>query len=72
MRPESPTTAERKVILWFFGIALGAAVVFIAWSWLSRKQECVASCEAKGFHTGSLQLKEGGRFNLGSHCVCRK
>ena len=72
MHPDPPTDAERRVILWFFGIALGAAILFIAWSWLSRRQECNAICATKGFQTGCLRLNEGGRLNLGTHCVCKK
>ncbi len=71
MQPKSPSAAERKVIRWFFGIGLGVAIVFIAWSWFNRRQECIASCEAKGLH-GSLQMNAGGRLNLGTHCVCGK
>ena len=71
MRP-APTDAERKVIVWFFGIAFALATIFIAWSWLARKQECTAGCKATGFAGGSLQLNSGGRFNLGTHCVCQK
>jgi len=58
MRADPPTDAERKVIRWFFGMAFGVAILFIAWGWLSRKQECTASCEAKGFKSGCLQLNE--------------
>jgi hypothetical protein len=72
MRPEIPSAAERKVIRWVFGIAFGVATVFVLWSWFGKRQECIASCEAKGFRTGSLQLNAGGRFNLGTHCVCEK
>jgi len=72
MRPESPTPEERSVIRWFFGIAFGVAILFILWSWLSRRHECIASCEAKGFRTGDLQLNDGGRFELGTHCVCEQ
>jgi len=72
MRPDPPTDAERKVILWFFGMAFGVAIVFIALSWLSRRQECIARCETRGFQTGCLRLNKGGRFNLGTHCVCKK
>ena len=66
------TPAERKVIVWFFGVAFLAATLFIAWSWFNRRQECIASCEAKGAPGGSLQMNAGGRFNLGTHCVCKK
>lgn len=69
----TPTSAaEQKIIGWFFGVAIGLAVLFIAWSWHSRSQECAASCELKGFKEGHLELNKGGRLNLGSHCVCEK
>lgn len=72
MRPDPPSAAERKVIRWLFGAAFGVAIVFIMWSWFSQRQECVASCTAKGFQTGCLKLNAGGRFNLGTSCVCEK
>ena len=72
MRPDSPTDAERKVIRWFFGMAFGVAILFIAWGWLSQRHACIASCQAKGFQSGCLELNKGGRFNLGTHCVCMK
>jgi hypothetical protein len=72
MRPPSPSDSERKVIRWFFGIAFCVAVVFIAWGWLSKRQDCVASCQAKGIQSASLELNAGGRLNLGTHCVCGK
>jgi hypothetical protein len=72
MTPNSPTDAERKVIRWFFGIALIVAIVVVTWGWLSRRHECITSCEAKGFASGCLRLNAGGRFNLGTHCVCER
>jgi len=72
MHPDSPTDAEQKVIQWFFGVAFGVAILYIAWGWLSRTHECITSCEARGFQTGCLKLNKGGRFNLGTHCVCEK
>jgi hypothetical protein len=72
MRPDPPTDAERKVILWVFGLVFGVAILLIALGWLSRKQECSASCEAKGFEAGCLLLNKGGRFDLGTHCVCKR
>ena len=72
MQPDPPTAAERKVIKWFLSIAFGVAIIVIAWGWLGGRHECIASCEAKGFQSGSLRLNEGGRLNLGTHCVCEK
>jgi len=69
-RPDPPTDGERKVIRWFFGMVFGVAILFIAWSWLSRRQECTAFCQVKGFQHGNLKLNGGGRFNSGTHCDC--
>jgi hypothetical protein len=70
MHPDPPTAEERKVIRWFFGIAFGLAIVLITWGWLSRRQECISGCEAKGFQTGRLIVNAEGRFIGGTRCVC--
>ncbi len=72
MRPDPPTDAEWKVIRWFFGVAFGVAILYVAWAWHERRQECIASCEAKGFQSGCLRSNTGNRFNIGTHCVCKK
>ena len=73
MQPtRSTTAAERKVIRWFFGIALVVALVYIGWAWHARQRECTDACRAKAFKTGDLRLNRGSRFDIGTHCECAK
>jgi hypothetical protein len=71
MRPtQSPTAAEYRVIRWLFGFVFLIAVVVIGWMWVTRTQECVASCRVQGYRGGSLHLNPGSRLNVGTHCEC--
>lgn len=71
MQP-SANNSERTAIRWFFGMAFGVAIIYIGWAWHSRRQECIASCEAQGVHGGHLAFNTGSRLNNGVSCVCDK
>lgn len=62
--------AERQVLRWFVIALLAAAVVLIAVSWWRTARACRVSCEAQGKPAAHLEFKGGGRFELGTTCVC--
>ena len=69
LQPTQPTTAaERRVIRWFFSLAGGIAVAYLAFVWWSKTEACSEQCVLRGSTAGELRLNDGGRFNLGSHC----
>ena len=71
MGPTKPTTAaERKVIRWTFVSAAVAVVLYLAYAYVERRSECAALCRSEGSSTWELRMNSGGRFNLGTHCVC--
>lgn len=68
-----PTPAEWKVIRWTFvpaALAALAALVYMAHAYLERRADCASHCEQLGAPRWELRMNAGGRFNLGTHCVC--
>jgi hypothetical protein len=60
------------VIRWTFLPAALAALVFLAFAYAERRSECATKCRELGAPAWELRLNSGGRFNLGTHCVCEK
>ena len=69
MIPRS-TPEERRVARWVFGVLFTLAGLGLAGVVWTRSRQCAASCSAQGFRASDLQLRGGGRFEMGLDCVC--
>ena len=64
------TPEERRVAVWVFGVLFTLAALGLAGVAWTRSRQCAARCAAQGFRASDLQLRGGGRFEMGLDCVC--
>lgn len=62
--------AQSIVLRWFLTAFFVCAALLIAGTWWQKSRACSVTCAAQGKADASLAFKGGGRFDLGTACVC--
>jgi hypothetical protein len=71
MRPTQPTTpGELRVMRWLLVGGGAVVLVLLATTWWSKSGACTQTCIARAAPGGELQFVGGGRFTMGTQCVC--